>query len=111
MKTNSHSEDLKMSIELLNNRKHQEWQAIKDEINDFKDHLKPLNLIKSAVEEVKDNLGDKNDIIKTAFSLGLGFLTSKIIVGKSDSKIKKFISSLVLMGVTKFIDKTPILNR
>ena len=111
MKTNSHSENIKQSIALLTIRKQQEWEAIKDEISEFKEQLKPINLIKSAVGEVKENLGDKNDILKTAFSVGVGYLTSKLIVGKSDSKIKKFISSLVLMGVTKFIDKTPILNR
>lgn len=111
MKNNSHSEDLNQSIALLTNRKHQEWEAIKYEISEFKEQLKPINLIKSAVGEVKENLGDNNEILKTIFSVGVGYLSSKIIVGNSNSKFKKFVSSLVLMGVTKFIDKTPLLNR
>ena len=115
MKNNSHSQNLNQSIALLTNQKREEWDAIKNEINEFKEHLKPINLIKSAVGEVKENLegklGGKNKILKSIFSLGMGYLSSKLIVGKSHSKIKKFASSLVMMGVTKFIDKAPILNR
>lgn len=111
MKTNSHSENLNESIALLTTQKREEWDNIKNELNVFKEHLKPMNLIKSAVGEVKENIGEKNDILKSIFSFGVGYLSSKIIVGKSDSKFKKFLSSLVLTGVTKFIDKTPILNR
>ena len=106
MKNNSHSENLNQSIAELTNRKRQEWDLIKYEINELKEQLKPINLIKSAVGEVKENLGANNDILKTIFSVGVGYLSSKIIVGKSDSTFKKFVSSLVLMGVTKFIDKT-----
>lgn len=111
MKNNSHSENLNQSISDLTNRKHQEWGLIKYEINELKEQLKPINLIKSAVGEVKENLNINNDALKTIFSLGVGYLSSKVIVGKSNSKFKKFVSSLVLMGVTKFMDKTPILNR
>lgn len=111
MKTNSHSENLDHSIALLTARKREEWQGIKNELDVFKEQLKPINLIKSAVGEVKENLGEKNDVLKSVFSVGVGFLTSKLIVGKSNSKFKKFLSSLVLMGVTKFIDKTPMLNK
>lgn len=111
MKSNSHSENLSQSIALLTIRKHEEWVGIKYELNVLKEQLKPINLIKNAVGEVKENIGEKNDILKTLFSVGVGFLSSKIIVGKSNSKFKKFLSSLVLMGVTKFIDNTPILNR
>ena len=111
MKTNSHSENLNQSIALLTLQKREEWQGIKNEVTAIKEQLNPINLIKNAVGEVKHNLGENNEILKSIFSFGVGYLSSKISVGKSDSKFIKLVSSLVLMGVTKFIDKTPMLSK
>ena len=111
MKTNSHSENLNQSIALLTLQKREEWQGIKNEVTAIKEQLNPINLIKNAVGEVKHNLGENNEILKSIFSFGVGYFSSKIIVGKSDSKFRKLVSSLVLMGVTKFIDKTPMLSK
>lgn len=111
MKSNSQSENLSQSIALLTLRKQEEWLGIKNELKVLKEQLKPINLIKNAVGEVKENIGENKDILKTFFSVGVGFLASKIIVGKSNNKFKKLVSSLVIIGATKFINNTPILNR
>lgn len=106
MKTNSNSQNLNLAISHLENRKHEEWMEIKDQINKLQDNLKPLTIVKTVIDEFKDALGAKNNILKTLFSFGVGYLSSKVVVGKTQSKFKNFLGSLLMLSVSKFVNKS-----
>ncbi|OXA85482.1 hypothetical protein [Flavobacterium hercynium] len=99
-------------VETLNERIRQtkaqqdlEWIAIKDEITELKVNLRPLNLIRNTVEEINETVGFKGNLAQSAVSIGIGYLTKKFVVGKSDSTVKNIFGSLLQLVVTNLVSK------
>ncbi|PAM95507.1 hypothetical protein B4N84_09575 [Flavobacterium sp. IR1] len=99
-------------VETLNERIRQtkaqqdlEWIAIKDEITELKVNLRPLNLIRNTVEEINETVGFKGNLAQSAVSIGIGYLTRKFVVGKSDSTVKNIFGSLLQLVVTNLVSK------
>lgn len=82
-----------------------EWIAIKDEITEIKENLKPLNLIRNTVEEVNEAVGFKSDLAQSAISIGIGYMAKKIVIGKTDSTFKNIIGSILQLAVTTLVSK------
>jgi hypothetical protein len=98
-------DDLNQRIKFLENRQDTEWCEIKDEIDDIKENLKPLNLIRNTVEEINETVGFKSHMAQTAISIGIGYLAKKLVVGKSDSMFKNIFGSLIQLVVTNLVSK------
>ncbi|KUJ59720.1 hypothetical protein AR687_21895 [Flavobacteriaceae bacterium CRH] len=98
-------DQLNQRIQLLENRQDTEWCAIKDEIDDIKDNLKPINLIRNAVEEINETVGFKSHLAQSAISIGIGLLAKKLVVGKSDSVFKGILGSIVQLVITNIVSK------
>lgn len=96
---------LNQRIQLLENRQDEEWCAIKDEIDDIKENLKPLNLIRNTVEEINETVGFKSNLAKSAISIGIGYLTKRFVVGKSDNMFKGILGSALQLFVTNLVSK------
>ena len=96
---------LNQRIKQLEAQQDAEWIAIKDEIDEIKENLKPLNLIRNTVSEINETVGFKSDIAQSAISIGIGFLAKKLLVGKSDGIFKNIFGSLVQLAVTTLIAK------
>lgn len=98
-------DQLNQKIEELEIRQDTEWGAIKDEINEIKDNLKPINLIRNTVEEINETVGFKSHIAQSAISIGIGYLAKRFIVGKGDSMFKGVLGSIVQLIVTNLVSK------
>jgi hypothetical protein len=107
METIYNVDSLEKKIQELEIRQDTEWCAIKDEIDEIKDNLKPLNLIRNTVEEINDTVGFKGNLAQSAVSIGIGYLTKKIIVGRSNSTFKNIFGSLLQLVVTNLVSKKP----
>lgn len=79
------------------------WNDIKMEIDEIKEDLKPLNLIQNTFHEINEVVGFKSNLLQSIISIGIGYLSRKMIIGKSNSKIKTFLGSLLQLAVTKFV--------
>lgn len=99
-------DSLNQMIQQLENRQDEEWGAIKDEIEDIKENLKPLNLIRHTVEEINETVGFKSNLAQSAMSIGVGYLAKRFIVGKGDSVFKGILGSVLQLAVTKLVSKT-----
>lgn len=84
-----------------------DWIAIKDEIKEIKENIKPLNLIRNTVEEINGAVGFKSDLAQSAISIGIGYLAKKLIVGKTDSMFKNIFGSIIQLAVTTLVAKPP----
>ncbi|MBP4138417.1 hypothetical protein [Flavobacterium geliluteum] len=82
-----------------------DWDAIVAEIDEIKDNLRPINLIKNTVEEINESVGFKGSLAQSAISIGIGYLAKKFVIGKSDSKIKNIFGSLLQLVVTNLVSK------
>lgn len=98
-------DQLNQRIEELEVRQDKEWCDIKDEIDDIKNNLKPINLIRNTVEEINETVGFKSHIAQSAISIGIGYLAKRFIVGKGDSMFKGILGSIVQLIVTNLVSK------
>ncbi|MBE8723699.1 hypothetical protein [Flavobacterium hungaricum] len=98
-------DQLNQRIQYLENRQDQEWCEIKDEIDDIKENLKPLNLIRNTIEEINETVGFKSHLAQSAISIGIGYLAKRFIVGKSDSMFKGILGSIVQLIITNIVSK------
>lgn len=98
-------DQLNQRIKLLETRQDTEWCDIKDEIDDIKENLKPINLIRNTVAEINETVGFKSSLAQSALSIGIGFLAKRFIVGKSDSMFKGVLGSIVQLVVTNLVSK------
>lgn len=98
-------DELNQRIKLLEDRQDAEWCSIKDEIDDIKKNLKPINLIRNTVEEINETVGFKSHIAQSAISIGIGYLAKRFIVGKGDSMFKGILGSIVQLVVTNLVSK------
>ncbi|WP_431244678.1 hypothetical protein ACQ9BO_10630 [Flavobacterium sp. P21] len=98
-------DELNQRIKLLEDRQDAEWCSIKDEIDDIKENLKPINLIRNTVEEINETVGFKSHIAQSAISIGIGYLAKRFIVGKGDSMFKGILGSIVQLVVTNLVSK------
>lgn len=98
-------DQLNRKIEELEIRQDKEWCDIKDEIEDIKNNLKPINLIRNTVEEINETVGFKSHIAQSAISIGIGYLAKRFIVGKGDSMFKGILGSIVQLIVTNLVSK------
>jgi len=105
MKTNSHSENLALNIALLESRQQNEWLDIKDHITIIKENLRPLNVLKTVINEVKDTIGSNNNLLKIALGFGIDYIVHKIVVKKTENKFRNFVGALFSSAAIKFADR------
>lgn len=98
-------DSLNQTIQQLEIRQDAEWCAIKDEIDDIKENLKPINLIRNTVEEINETVGFKSHLAQSAMSIGIGYLAKRFVVGKSDSVFKNIFGSLLQLVITNLVSK------
>lgn len=98
-------DSLNQKIKFLEAQQDREWCEIKDEIDEIKENLKPLNLIRNTVEEINETIGFKSDIAQSAISIGIGYLAKKLVIGKTDSTFKNIFGSIVQLAVTTLVSK------
>lgn len=98
-------DSLNQKIKFLEAQQDREWCEIKDEIDEIKENLKPLNLIRNTVEEINETIGFKSDIAQSAISIGIGYLAKKLVIGKTDSTFKNIFGSILQLAVTTLVSK------
>jgi hypothetical protein len=98
-------DSLNQKIKFLEAQQDREWCEIKEEIDEIKENLKPLNLIRNTFEEVNEAVGFKSDLAQSAISIGIGYLAKKLVIGKTDSTFKNILGSVLQLAVTTLISK------
>lgn len=92
---------------ILQLEQQKDWQE-KDLIDHFKktkESLSPMNLVKSGIEELTGSPEIRDNVFNAAIGVGTGFVTKKLLVGKSDSLFKKILGGAVEFGVANLVAK------
>lgn len=103
-KTNA-VDSLKESIRLLEIRQAEEGQALKEQFRITYESLKPVNLIKSSLEELTGSVEIKNSLFESIVSILTGYLTKKIMVSPNSNPFMKIFGAVLQFGVTTLIAK------
>ncbi|HEX8515532.1 MAG TPA: hypothetical protein VF868_04980 [Bacteroidia bacterium] len=105
MGTISTSSELKAAIQSLSIRQAEESALLKIQFRTTCDHLRPVNLIKSAFRDLTSSPELKGGIASNLLSIGSGFLVKQVISGGSFNPLKLILGSLVQKGVTNLVSK------
>ena len=96
---------LRESIYFLEIRQAEEGKILKEQFKITYESLKPVNLIKSSIQELANSVEIKNNLFETVVSILTGYLTKKIMVNSKSNPIMKIFGAFLQYGVTSLISK------
>ncbi|MEX2597849.1 MAG: hypothetical protein WEC59_13070 [Salibacteraceae bacterium] len=108
MKVYKTSVDLRNAILLLETRLEREEEAVKENFEQATSSLAPINLIKSGLRIASDSGDLKHAVFNSSAAMVIGYLFKNFIVGGSINPVKRFVGSMVLVGVNNLISKNPV---
>ena len=92
-------------IAALEEKRNREKQGIEDSFHSITESLRPLQLIKRAYNKVQLPAGLAGNVVKVISVVGIGFVSKKLLMGKSNSLIKKIAGLLIELGVANLLMK------
>lgn len=104
MKINN-SSDLEAAILRLELQNESQKDKVIDQFHATYESLKPINLLKSSLNNVVHSPGAVENIINATVGLGAGVFSKNLLVGKSTGILKKLLGSIVEFGVAGLISK------
>ncbi len=99
------TESLKEMIKVLEEKQAEEGQILKEQLIKTYENLKPANIVKNLVKEFYSSENLKDELIATAISVTSGFITKKLVVGKSNNQILKLVGLAIQFGMTSLVSK------
>ncbi len=110
MKDIKSGEELKSAIADLEKKKEIEEASIKHEFKETYETYKPVNLLKNTLVEVSASPQFKHNILNIALGLGAGYLSRRLVVGRSAGLLKRVVGTALQFGVTSLIAKKGSIN-
>jgi hypothetical protein len=102
---NIHTRDsLLAAIEELRAKQQEEVLAIKRDMHDAYESLKPAHVVKTLVSELFTSPEVGKDLFQAGIGLGAGILAKRAVVGKSHNLFKRLVGHLVQIGVTNMVN-------
>lgn len=101
----ANTSDLTEAIKKLEIKRKLQEEGIRDHVHDLLISLKPTNILKQTIEEVRESTSLKHNLLKVALGLGAGYFSRKMIVGKSAGVVKKALGAALQYGITNFVAK------
>jgi hypothetical protein len=97
-------ESLIAAIERLEAEQKEHIDAIKTDMHDAYESLKPVHVIKTLVKELFTSPEVRQDLFQSGVGLGAGFLAKKLVVGNSHNLFKRLMGHLVQVSVTNMVN-------
>lgn len=96
---------LDIAISHLEAEKRKKLQELKWQFELTMNSMRPMNIIKDTFQDMRASPEVKASFVTTAASLTGGYLSKKLLFGKSKSLFKTVIGYALQYGVSKFIAK------
>lgn len=101
----ANTSDIEVAIKRLEQKRRLQEEEMSESLQNIMESLKPVNILKNTIEEVRESAPLKNNLLKVALGLGAGYLSNKLLVGKSAGIVKKALGTALQFGVTYFVSK------
>ncbi len=98
-------EDLNSAIRLLETEQALNGKLFKEQFLVTYESLKPVNLLKSTMNEVTSSPFLINNLLGTVIGMGTGYVSKKIVTGSSSNPLKKLFGSILQFGVANIVSK------
>ncbi len=97
--------DLKAAIKRLERKRIIMEDDLQEKFHVILDELRPVNILKTTLHEVRESVPLKHNLLKVALGLGAGYFSRKLVVGKSAGFVKKALGTALQFGVTHLVAK------
>lgn len=104
MKNTLTAKDVKARIALLEEQTRIMEENLKDKAQEVYTSFKPLNILKNTLSNISSSPGLKRDLFSTALNLGMGFLGTKLLLGKG-GLAKKAAGAALQLGAGNGVGK------
>jgi hypothetical protein len=89
----------------LEMRKRVDFEDLKLQFDSTLNSLKPMKLLTDSFTDFKEIPDIRNNFLSSAVSIVGGYFSKKLLLGKSNSFIKKALGYALQFGITKLISK------
>ena len=96
-------ETLEAAIEQLESQQKEDLRAIKADLDDAYESLKPVHVVKTLVSEIFHSPEVKKSIFQSALGFGAGLLARKFVAGNSHNPFKRMLGYFTQLGVTNMV--------
>jgi len=96
--------DLQLSILELEQKRNVLERELKQQLSDFSESIKPVNIIKNTFQDAFGSENSKKNIIGAAIGLGSALLSGRFLAGRSNL-LRKSISAAAQFGLAGIIAK------
>lgn len=96
---------LKERISFLADRQSQQIVLLKEQVHITFESLKPINFLKDTIIDFTSQSDLKENIFDGIAGVTTGFLSKKLIVGTTNSPVKKLAGTLLQVGITALVTK------
>ena len=97
--------ELKRAIIELELKKDAEELMLKSQFKETYNTYKPANILKNTLEEVSASPKFRHNLLNVAIGLGAGYLSKKLIIGRSAGILKRVAGTALQYGVTALVAK------
>ena len=101
----SATDSLKESIRLLETQKTEELQGLKEHFHITFESLRPVNLLRSSIDEMTSLYDLKSDIIDSVLGMLGGYLTQKLVERTTKNPFMRLLGLAMQYGVANLIMK------
>ncbi len=99
----SNSTDLNEAIHLLEDELIQQKQLVTDQVNVIYENFKPVNVVRDVFREVVSSDEFRSNVLTAAIGISTGYVTKKLVVGKSSNLLKALGGNLLQYGIANLI--------
>jgi len=101
------SETLKEAISLLEQQRREQLVLLTANLHTVMESLKPASLLKNALHEVSTPPELNKKLIDTSIGLTAGYLSEKLLIGKTSNPIKMLLGTALKFAVTNIVARHP----
>jgi len=99
--------DIKNAIQFLEADQEVKGQLLRAEFNTTLESLKPVNLLKNAVQEISSSPFLVRNIFGAVAGLATGYFSKRVVFGTSKNIFKRMLGIAFQFGVTNVIARHP----
>src|ERR1035437_3479302 len=101
------STELKIAIQILETEQEIKVQLLKEQIILVHNSIKPINLLKSTVNDFVTSPYLIDNMLGGAVGLATGYLSKKMVIGASGNLFRKLLGVVMQFGVTNVVAQHP----
>lgn len=99
------ADSLREAIKALEIKQAEEGQKVKEQLLVTYENLKPINILRNIVNDFYSTDKYKQDFVEIVAGMTTGFITKKIVVGRSKNPMLKLVGLAIQFGITTLVTR------